>query len=166
MRAHTRSLLFLGLGFVICLVLGELTPVCTLGFWRLAYAKQFVMVCGPGDAHAPITEAKLFLRVSGLPKAEESFLLLYKVGNPQGRAFALFGLHELHSPSLDEKLDDFAKSGGMVQFRSTLCLSEQTPAASIAHLIRHLDTLVRDARAENNATQAQDGQPRTGDCPP
>jgi len=168
-----KSLVLLALGALSIVGLGEVSPVFTVGFWRLAYAQEFVMFAGTDNPYSQITEAKLFLRVLGSANPEDSFLMLYRVGNRQGKAFALFGLHELGSPKLQEKLVEFARLDGSVHARATMCLHWDSPPATIVEEIRGWKELVttsllehaKEAEREKSQKPNSSPQPTTAPAP-
>ena len=118
------------------LALGEVFPVFTVGFWRLSVASRFVMFSGIDNPYARLPEAKLFLRIYGSGNPESAFLQLYRFGNQQAKAFALYGLHEIGSDRFEEVASTFVTAGGEVRLVVTTCSASEVPASTVLEFIR------------------------------
>ena len=91
------------------LILAEICPIFSVGFWRLAIAPEFVIGgvgISPGE--------RLYIRLLNSSFPEVSFVMLYRTGNSQAQAYALYGLHEIGSARFFELRDVFRKESGTV----------------------------------------------------
>ncbi len=121
-------------GACLALIVSELFPVFSIGFWRVAYASEFAPgFVGPGGS-APSSMSVLCQRLGATPAAALTYRLLYFVGNPQGKAYALMGLREIDWPDYQRLRDDYVLSSGNVTVH-TGCLINDEPVESAVTLI-------------------------------
>ena len=118
------------LGTFCVLVLAEVFPVFTIGFWRIAYASECAIgFVGPGGSPAP--DSLISDRIGAAPTASLSYRLLYMIGNAQGKSYAIMGLRFVDWEEYVRLRDDFALSSAKVRVHSGCTVSESTAEAAV-----------------------------------
>ena len=118
---------------MIFMVLSAITPVLTLGFWRLAFIGEFAF--GPtGHSGTVSSGERHFHAVAGSPTGTIALRLLYHIGNPQAKAYALVGLRDLDFQAYEPLWKDFRSSQKDVMWMAG-CVVTPEPAQHVAHAI-------------------------------
>lgn len=99
-----------GLSFVVS---SALTPVASVGFWRVAVVDEFAFGA-VGCAGTTSTGERLYHSVASSPLSPSAFRMLYRFGNPHAEAYALVGLREVDPDSYEKLLGDFRSSSMMI----------------------------------------------------
>jgi hypothetical protein len=160
-----RQVVPLFCGGILALIASEVFPVLSIGFLRVTYASECA-IGFVGPIGSPATESLLAGRLAASPTASLSFRLMYWVGNAQGKAYAVMGLHEVDWEAYKHFRDDFALRPGTVTVHSGCLISDETcesaalfieelhyPEESRAAAIERLRAHFKDIK-QRKATQA------------
>jgi len=107
------KILWLATGFVLALIMTEIMPVFSIGFWRLAVSSECYIM---KNFHGPEGE-RLLSRIICSSAPEVSLRLLYKVGSSQAQVYAIYGLGLIGSDYSQKYIKEFADSSGNVNLR-------------------------------------------------
>jgi len=108
-----HKILWLATGFVLALIVTEIIPVFSIGFWRLVASSEcFIM----GDFRGTEGE-RLLSRIVCSNAPETSLRLLYKIGSNQAQVYAIYGLGIIGSDYSQRYIKEFADSSGKVNIR-------------------------------------------------
>ncbi|MBK8479446.1 MAG: hypothetical protein IPL39_25125 [Opitutaceae bacterium] len=143
LRKHFAGFL---LGALSILVLAEVCPVFTIGFWRLAIRPEFA-IGGVGTSPGE----HLYLRLRNSFSPECSFVALYHVGNSQAQAYALYGLHEIGSARFPKLRNDFRAKSGTVTMRAG-CTTLDIEKKELSYVFEDHTYLIREEKPEANKT--------------
>ncbi|MBK8476329.1 MAG: hypothetical protein IPL39_08400 [Opitutaceae bacterium] len=134
------------LGALSILVLAEVCPVFTIGFWRLAIWPELAI-----GGVATSRGERLYIRLRNSFSPECSFVALYHVGNSQAQAYALHGLHEIRSARFPELRDAFRAKSGTVTMRVG-CTTVDIEKREVSYVFEDHTYLIREEEPEANKT--------------
>jgi hypothetical protein len=141
------------LGALSILILAEVCPVFSIGFWRLAVCPEFA-----ADGVGGYRAERLFLRLRHSFSPECSFVALYHVGNRQAQAYALYGLYEIRSDRFQKLRDAYRSKAGTVLLRvgsSTI----EVPMHDLSYVFEDHTYLTKNAEeGANKPLQGTEGK--------
>lgn len=169
-RSRFRSKLIpLLCGACLALIVSEVFPVFSIRFWRVACATEFApgFVSPGGDSRS--NEAVLCQGIRSAPTATLCYQLMYRIGNAQGKAYALMGLKDTNWKEYKRLRDDYALRPGQVSMHVG-CLTSEVSFEFAAVFLEtgsyppdadRTNALIEELKTHFNALRAASPPPRS-----
>lgn len=129
-RALLRPIVLLLCGALSMAIAGEVCPILTIGFWRVAFAQEVAIgYVGPGGG--PADHSLISQRFAASPTARFTYRWLYKIGNVHGKAYAVMGLRSVDWEDYLRLRDDLALRGERIFVHCGCIVTDETTESAM-----------------------------------